>query len=251
MKPTSFLFSLPDPPWDGLLGVLLFAFVSLASVEGSAKVNPSEFSHRGDLHLVRGSSVFSLAWVVEVREGCSLSHILGNLRRKPLLGRGDGRKPQVDSVPLRTNHTKSHSGTASDNSASTHTNHAVFCPKGIPAHLVLLKQLEPLGNVYVVAHPYFRTFSQQKRRWIQRRKRNACVSFRDRSATERQPDGCQDLIDSESVFLKVAACMEQYFRAHPCIVYARQEVLRVRQKRRRIVFHDPLFEEQWHLVSLG
>lgn len=254
MKPTSFLFSLPDPPWDALLGVLFFAFVSLSSVEGSLDVDPSEFPHRGDLHIVRGSSVLSLAWVVEIREGCSLSQILGNLRRKPILERGRGWQLQVESAPLRTNHTKGHSGTASDNATSTYANMSdfhsysrAFCPKDIPAHLILLKQIEPLGNVYVVAHPYFRTFSQEKRRRIQRRKRNACGSFRARNATDRQPDSCQSMIDSESVFLKVQTCLEKVFRAHPCIVYARQEVLRVRQKRRRIVFHDPLFEEQWHL----
>lgn len=41
--------------------------------------------------------------------------------------------------------------------------------------------------------------------------------------------------------------MDSYLRAHPCLTYARQEVLRPRKKRSSLEFADPLYNEQWHL----
>ncbi|KAK7081334.1 Proprotein convertase subtilisin/kexin type 7 [Halocaridina rubra] len=49
-----------------------------------------------------------------------------------------------------------------------------------------------------------------------------------------------------NIFLAIETCLNEYFASHPCISYAKQEVLRSRQKR-RIEFQDPLYRQQWHL----
>lgn len=251
MNPRSLPFRLPHPPWGGPLGVLVFTLISLISGEGNSNVDPSEYRHRGDLHLLRGSSVFSLAWVIEIDDGCSINNVIGKFRERQF---PRGWNQTVNSAQFRTDNSKAYLSTSSDNSINgkeekPHPQNVVFCSKDIPAHLVLLKRIEIFENLYVVGHPYFRIFSQEKRKWIQRKKRSTLSYIQSRNALKRNLDSHQNMINSESIFLKVESCLEQYLNNHPCVKYAKQEILRTRPKRRRLSFVDPLFEEQWHLVS--
>lgn len=232
------------PPWFTVVCALVMNFIT--SVSARDKVDPSEYRHRGDLHLVRESNVHSLAWVVEIANGCSISDVIGDFRTKGFMEyniscEGDGK--------LRHNQSKDYVCNIENNVLSSGKNKSVeletCCDKLV--QLILIKELNFLKNVYIVAHPFFWIYSQVKRKWRDRLKRNV-QRVQNNSASSLIPDNYRKFVADEVIFLRIEACLVHYFGSHPCVNYAKQEVLRPRVKRSRVEFLDPLYEEQWHLV---
>lgn len=235
------------PPWFTLVCALVMNF--LASVSAKDKVDPSEYRHRGDLHLVRESNVHSLAWVVEIASGCTISDLIGGFRTKGQMKYNINCESGMKS---RSNNSKDYTCNLDSNlPLSSGTNNSVgqeMCCCDKLAQLILIKELNFLRNVYIVAHPFFWTYSQVKRKWRTRRKRNIQRMHKS-NASFLILDNWRKHVTDEVIFLRIETCLEHYFGSHPCVIYAKQEVLRPRMKRSRVEFLDPLYEEQWHLKN--
>ncbi|KAG0724673.1 Proprotein convertase subtilisin/kexin type 7 [Chionoecetes opilio] len=211
--------SSPPIPWA--LWVILAASVITATPTLACN---TEGRHCGDLHLTRGPNIHSLAWVVEVREGCHIAQVLTDFKAKT--------KERED----------------------TETEHCGRDGESILNLIILLKQLSPFENVYLVAHPFFRLFSmyQKRTRRHQRRVKHSIHSSIVRNATLTTLATLSPVkpLDREGTFLKVERCVGSFLRLHPCLAYAHQEVLRPRKKRRGVEFADPLYKDQWHLSGI-
>lgn len=224
----------------------------MASVSAKEKVDPSEHHHRGDLHLVRGSYVHSLAWVVEIGDECTISKVIDDFRKRNLQMRYNS--SNESSTKLIYNHSKDTLSSLNHDSAQKYNGKIYsldqeICCCDIPMQLIILKKLAYFKNMYIVAHPYFRFYFQSKRKWKTRQNRRVQNINPSNTSTFISGDYRKPITNSEFVFLRIEACLEKYFSNHPCIKYAKQEVLRPRQKRSRIQFLDPLYEEQWHLKN--
>ncbi|XP_045624519.2 proprotein convertase subtilisin/kexin type 7 [Procambarus clarkii] len=237
------------PPWCTLLCALMINFTTLVSAKN--RVDPSELHHRGDLHFFRESRVHSLAWVVEIREECHVREVIDNFRKIILQLKNDS----SNEIYAKFRYNQSQNFLSSLNKDSDQEcsekiyplqQNSCFCD--IPLQLILVRKLTFFKNMYIIAHPYFRFYSQSKRKWkVRQNRRVQSVITSNRSALFG--DYRKPVTNSEVDFLKTEACMEHYFSNHPCIKYAKQEVLRPRQKRSKVEFLDPLYEEQWHLKN--
>ncbi|XP_042230513.1 proprotein convertase subtilisin/kexin type 7-like [Homarus americanus] len=233
-------------PWGTLLCALVVNFVT--PVYTKDKVDPSEYRHRGDLHLVRGSNVHSLAWVVELTDGCSVNDVIRDYKKKSHFMKYN--ICNVSDVILSHNQSKDYgiSSNYDSDPVFSEKNHSVEQEtQDIPTQLIVIKGLS-LRNVYIIAHPYYWFYSREKRKWKMKRTRQVQRAHSSNTSSSVFHDYGKSMMD-DVIFLRTEACLEQYFGNHPCVKYANQEVLRPRQKRRRVDFHDPLYEEQWHLKN--
>ncbi|XP_066938993.1 proprotein convertase subtilisin/kexin type 7-like isoform X2 [Macrobrachium rosenbergii] len=213
-------------------------------------IDPSEYRHRGDLHLKRGSSVYSLAWVVELKDKCIISDVIKNVSTRNRKTVQDSKKEfSSDTRRLLPNHklrTKDSVPSSRFLSVDLTSN---YCSVDVPTQLILLKKLTSFEKTYIVAHPYFKIYSKEKRRWKQREKRfHQSLYSATNETREMYSTYNWKKLKGSDMFLFLESCLKLYLDSHPCVSFAKQEVLRSRQKR-SIEFHDPLYSEQWHLKS--
>lgn len=223
----------------GLLWELLLLIVVAAELDYSS----THLHHTGELHHKRGNNIHSLAWALQLHMGCAIADVIGNLKMK--------------SIWNLVNENKF----GSNNSLATLVDRGVnvggCLPANIPKQLVLLKTIDlPFQSVFIVAHPYFKTFYKYKRKKRQTIIRNRRNDFSNQETLQITKDYLDErLFMNESakkdllVFLKIEMCLNRYFKNNPCVQYSNQEILRPRQKRKKVHFTDPLYNSQWHLKN--
>lgn len=279
-RPSSFSH-LPKPPWASLIYVLLVNLSLLVVIEADRVKSTEEHRHRGALYLSRGKNIHTLSWVVEVNEGCSISSVIGDIRKKNF---GVERDINAESkAKLRSKFNGRDAPWKKRDSFNFKS-----CGKNVPLKLMVLKELTFPKNTYVIAHPYLKLFLHTRRRWKSRYKRSmrsfhlahtfTSAKFGPRdSALKRETNSSYQFsftnmprtIDTSSrnrsllfqplhsvpeskvVFQNIEMCVEKYLASHPCVNFGQQEILRPRKKRGHVDFADPLYEKQWHLVSSG
>lgn len=282
-RPSSFSH-LPKPPWGPLIYVLLVNLSLLIVIEAERVKNTEEHRHRGALYLSRGKNIHTLSWVVEVKEGCSISSVVGDIRRNnfgvdKLSSERDGNAQSKAKLRSKFNG-KNAPGKSRDSF------NFKSCGRNVPLKLMVLKELTFPKNTYVIAHPYLKIFLHTRRRWKSRYKRSMrsfhlahnynSAKFAPRnSALNRDQNSSypfnftnmphtmgmssrnrtllfqplHSVPESKAVFQNIEKCVERYLASHPCVSFGEQEILRPRKKRGQVDFADPLYEKQWHLVS--
>ncbi|CAL4107346.1 unnamed protein product [Meganyctiphanes norvegica] len=221
---------------------LLWEVLLLMVVAAERESNNNNLHHTGELYHKRGSNVHSLAWALQLHMGCAITNVIGNLKRKRTWN-------QINKHYLRSNNKNSSwvdSGVNKD-----------CLPDDIPKHIILHKTIDlPFQSVFIVAHPYFRTFFKYKRRKRHlklRMQRNVFLNRVNLQNSNKFHDERlylnESLKDDMLKFLRIEMCLNKYLNKHPCVKYSHQEVLRSRQKRRHIHFTDPLYGTQWHLKN--
>lgn len=171
----------------------------------------------GDLHYRQGSNIHSLTWIVELSTHCDINQIL-------------------------------HEHFSCSHHISSVFNQSSFS-------LILLKKIEPFNNTYLIAHPYYKLYKKIKRKYITNYKKYILLhdSYMKREQITKRNSTCfkprlSYLIDTE-VFISLKNCVNKFLQKNLCIEYFQQEILRPRNKRMKIEFEDPLYKDQWHLVS--
>ncbi|XP_050720497.1 uncharacterized protein LOC127000612 isoform X2 [Eriocheir sinensis] len=136
---------LPLPHTLSLWTILTFILILITYLTPTLACT-TDARHCGDLHLPRGQNIHSLAWVIELAksDNCEITQILKDFKL---------RQRQMEVTE------------------GGEVEEGFYCGRETPHQLILLKELLPFENMFLVAHPFFKLFSRHQKRIREHRRR--------------------------------------------------------------------------------